>query len=43
MRHCVGSYFDKEDTTMYSLRDSKNNPHFLSKDELLTLNKLAET
>jgi hypothetical protein len=27
MRHCVGNYFGKQDTTIYSLRDYKNNPH----------------
>jgi len=27
MKHCVSSYFGKEDTTIYSLRDINNNPH----------------
>lgn len=27
MRHCVGSYYGKDDVVIYSLRDSKNNPH----------------
>lgn len=27
MSHCVGSYHDKKDLTIYSLRDSKNVPH----------------
>ncbi len=27
MRHCAGSYADKKDTEVFSLRDDKNNPH----------------
>ena len=27
MGHCVGSYCDKDDVEIYSLRDSDNNPH----------------
>lgn len=27
MKHCVGSYFGKKDCKIYSLRDSKNQPH----------------
>ena len=27
MSHCVSSYYGKEDIKIYSLRDSKNNPH----------------
>jgi hypothetical protein len=27
MSHCVSSYHDKSDIKVYSLRDSKNNPH----------------
>lgn len=27
MRHCVASYHDKENVKIYSLRDSKNQPH----------------
>lgn len=27
MSHCVGSYYGKKEVKVYSLRDSKNNPH----------------
>jgi hypothetical protein len=27
MGHCVGSYFDKSSSSIYSLRDNQNNPH----------------
>lgn len=27
MSHCVGSYYDKKDLEIYSVRDIKNNPH----------------
>ena len=27
MSHCVSSYYNKSNTTIYSLRDHKNNPH----------------
>jgi len=27
MGHCVASYFDRTDSSIYSLRDSQNNPH----------------
>lgn len=27
MSHCVGGYYNKEESTIYSLRDKKNNPH----------------
>ncbi len=27
MSHCVGSYIGKQNTAIYSLRDSRNNPH----------------
>ena len=39
MRHCVGSYHEREGSTIYSLRDSKNQPHatievVVDKDEI---------
>lgn len=36
MNHCVSSYFSKKHSTIYSLRDSENNPHCTIEYSLVT-------